>query len=122
MRFLFLFALTIFSVAATQSASATTAKGRVLCKVDGVILDAASEEGHFDCMQDVLFGGACFTGSRQAVIDLINSREEFGSDEEWIEGAHFHGKNAISYIFRDGPNEQSEKVVMNRCTAEFFKN
>lgn len=70
----------------------------------------------------------CFTGSRETVIKMINSEIDgaptpmFGSDEEWLENAWYSGKDSIAYYYVDGPNELREKMALNRCTAEFFRN
>ncbi|WII73720.1 hypothetical protein QJS83_07505 [Bdellovibrio sp. 22V] len=97
------------------------AHAAVYCKENGKIYDAASEDGHFECAGALMMGSACFTGPRSAVLELFND-DVFNWDEEWLEEAYYHGPDAISYVFRDGPNEISEKVVINRCSTQFFKN
>lgn len=94
------------------------AKANIFCKTEaGKVTSALSEDGHFDCAGDLRWGTACFTGARAEAIDLIN---EISWDEEWLENAHFKGRDSISYEFVDGPNEQREKLSMDRCDDSFF--
>jgi hypothetical protein len=96
------------------------AKANIFCKNNaGKVVSALSEDGHFDCAGDLRWGSACFTGKRAEAIDLING-DNFNWDEEWLENAHFMGKDSISYEFVDGPNELREKLSMDRCDSSFF--
>lgn len=67
---------------------------------------------------------ACFTGKRSEAIDIINSlyyQDYFdGTDGEYINDAHYKGKNEISYIFYDEANDYSEKMILKRCIKKFF--
>lgn len=67
----------------------------------------------------------CFIGSRKAVIEMLNQKINdapfIGSDEEWVEGAWYCGKDSISYKYVDGPNETEETFILNRCTPEFWE-
>jgi hypothetical protein len=96
------------------------AQSAVYCKSAGKIYNASSETGHDECSSALMQGDACFTGSREGVIRLINGNS-FSWDEEWLEGAHFRGKDSISYLFVDGPNELKEKRSMDRCEDDFFR-
>jgi hypothetical protein len=104
----------------TLSATAFGASSTIYCKVNGKITNAYSEDGRYDCAGALMEGTACYTGARKAIISDINSNA-FNWDEEWLEGANFNGPSAISYYFVDGPNELRDKIVMDRCTDDFFK-
>jgi hypothetical protein len=95
-------------------------EANVFCKSGRKIYSALTEEGYFKCTESLLTDGtACFTGSRVEVITLING-DSFNWDEEWIEDAHFKGKDEISYMSVDGPNELKTKLSMKRCSADIF--
>jgi hypothetical protein len=122
MRETFALALMVscFLFASQASTGAAAPAGSVYCKTGGKIYIASSEDGHFSCSESFAFGEACFVGARKTVIDLINN-DEFNWDEEWVESAHFMGRDSISYVFVDGPNELRESLSMNRCATSFFK-
>lgn len=112
--------LSALAISLLFSTSAFAAKSGVYCENNGRIYNAASEDGHFQCAGALAQGDACFTGKRSEVIELINN-DTFNWDEEWLESAHYQGKDAIAYLFVDGPNELQDKVSINRCTADFFR-
>lgn len=96
-------------------------EANVYCRTEkGSVVSALSEDGHYDCAADLWWGGACFTGKRSAAIELING-DSFNWDEEWLEGAHYKGRDSIAYVTVDGPNEIREHRSMERCSEEFFK-
>lgn len=94
-------------------------KSSIFCKVEGKVLDARSEEGHYECAEALAFGQACFTGDRWEVVEVINSGE-FNWDEEWLEKADLFGKGSLSYVWSDGPNELKEQQILRRCSLKFF--
>lgn len=103
------------------STSVIASEANVFCKSGRKIYSALSEDGHFKCSESILVdGSACFTGKREDVIELIN-KGSFNWDEEWIEDAHFKGKDEISYMSVDGPNDLKTKLTLKRCSAEIFK-
>jgi len=113
-KFICIFVISVFF------APAVYAKSDVLCKVGGEIYSARTHTGLMDCNEPLSYGEACFTGKRSEVIELINSGY-FNWDEEWLEQAHYVGTNSIGYLFVDGPNDQIEKVRINRCKKDFLK-
>ncbi len=110
--------ITILALALSLSAMA---RDGVFCKagITGAVYSATEGDGHFECNEALREGDACFTGKRKAVIKLINARA-FDWDEEWLDEAHYSGRDAIAYTYVDGPNELQEKVTMKRCPADFF--
>ena len=110
-----LFALALLAL----SSPAFAANGAVYCKEQGRVVNALVKDEVARCAGALMQGEACFTGSRAAVIELINDGA-FNWDEEWLEKAHFKGQDEIAYTFRDGPNEQSEKLTLARCPRGFF--
>jgi len=103
------------------STEVMASEANIFCKTGRKIYSALSEEGHFKCTESLLTDGtACFTGKREDVIELIN-KGSFNWDEEWIEEAHFKGKDEISYMSVDGPNDLKTKLTLKRCSAEIFK-
>lgn len=113
--------MTLALILTLTSFSALASKANIFCKVSGKVISALSEDGHFDCAESLLTGTACFTGSRKAVIELIN-QDTFNWDEEWLARANYKGRDAISYSFIDGPNEWEERISIDRCTHSYFKN
>lgn len=100
------------------------AAGTLYCKVNGRAVDALTSEDpswsyNEQCQTELLTGEVCFTGSRTEIIERLNSKNRVGSDEEWIEDARFYGEN-LHYTVVDGPNEESYKHVIKRCTKNFF--
>lgn len=101
-------------------ASAQASGSTIYCREGGKVWDAFSEDGHFECAGALAHGTACFVGRRAEIIERINNLE-VSWDEEWLEGAHYRGRNAIAYIWADGPNELREPQSIERCTREFFR-
>ncbi len=118
----FAFTAAAFALVTTFLPQATLAAGpgKVYCESNHQVYDAESDDGHYECAGALALGTACFTGPRASVIDLING-DTFNWDEEWLEGAHFKGRDSIAYTFADGPNELREKVSMERCEPDFVK-
>lgn len=110
----------VLSLVTLASASAFAAQSTIYCKgyKSEKIMNAFSEDGHFDCAGALVTGTACFTGDAAKVAAKI---VDINWDEEWLEGGYVVSKNEIGYIFKDGPNELQEEVRMDRCTDEFFK-
>jgi len=100
------------------SSSAFAASG-IFCRANDRIYSAMTNEGFLVCAEAMAFGKACFTGERSEVIDIINSGY-FEWDEEWLQSAHYSGKNDVAYVYVDGPGRIKAKTVMKRCTKEFF--
>ncbi len=108
------------------STSVFAASGDVYCKDrytnKPVKLDPKNSGS---CISELYMGEVCFTGNRGAVIDLINSPEVdeafSGTDGESVRSVKYHGRNEISYWQIDEANELSQKIIIERCTAEFFK-
>ncbi|MEK7355247.1 MAG: hypothetical protein AAB250_02280 [Bdellovibrionota bacterium] len=94
------------------------AKSAVWCKDEGQAIDAEGDYGQA-CAEALAFGEACFTGKRSEVIATINAGK-FDADEEWLENAKYKGRDAISYVWVDGPNELREKQTLPRCAPDFF--
>ncbi|HRK06405.1 MAG TPA: hypothetical protein PLZ57_01440 [Pseudobdellovibrionaceae bacterium] len=101
-------------------ASAETRASTIFCREGGQLWDALTEDGHFECAGALMVGDACFVGRRRDIIAKINNLE-ISWDEEWLEGAHYKGRDSISYVWVDGPNELREPQSMNRCTPEFLR-
>lgn len=116
-----LFALVALTISAfSLTTPSFAANGAVYCKERGRVVNAlAEEDAPAGCAGALMQGDACFTGSRAAVIELINDGA-FNWDEEWLEKAHFKGADEIAYTFRDGPNELSDKLSLVRCPRGFF--
>ncbi len=100
---------------------AFAAQSAVYCKSEGEIYNAGSEDGRYECAGALMLGEACFTGSRKDIIQLINVDGFFNWDEEWLEKAHFKGKDSIAYLYVDGVNETQKNLSMDRCTKAFFR-
>lgn len=113
--------LTTLTSTLLLSSSVFAAKGAVYCKVGGQAVNAVVEDESSPCAADLWHGDACYTGDRQAVIDLINDGKIVLSDEEWISDAHFKGRSEIAYKVNDGPNEEVWSETLVRCPADFFK-
>lgn len=107
----------LFIVMALMPALAQ-AKTDLFCQKDGEPLSALSDHGR-ECEGFLMDGNACFVGKRSALVNLINSGY-FNWDEEWLEGAHYRGRDSIAYEFVDGPNELRQKISINRCDGAFF--
>lgn len=101
------------------------AKADVYCKDNGRVINILSED-YFDCQGYLLMGAVCFTGNRGEAIKILNSQEVRnmfdGTDGEFIENAHYMGRDEISYTVQDLANEWSDKVSIKRCSASFFRN
>jgi hypothetical protein len=96
------------------------AKANIFCKTDaGKVISALSEDGRYDCAAALRWSNACFTGPRAEVIAVING-DAFNWDEEWLDEAHFKGKDEVAYTFVDGPNGIEEHLSMSRCDDAFF--
>ncbi|OFZ20515.1 MAG: hypothetical protein A2X94_10800 [Bdellovibrionales bacterium GWB1_55_8] len=102
----------IASVLAAQTGFAAGAD--VFCKVEGQVVSATTEQGHYDCAESLAWGAACFTGSAAEVIRMINTGE-FSWDEEYLDRARFAGPNSIAYTWVDGPNSIRKKMLIHRC-------
>ena len=111
---------------------AVSSKSHLYAKVDGKVVKctyyrAETQETNAyitssgDCSgYEFLTGDAfCFTGKRSDLIDAL-SGDHFDFDEEWVDGASYHGKD-LSFYINDGPNDISEKLIAKRCTKKFFK-
>lgn len=86
----------------------------ILCRLKGRMVSATTENGRQDCKENISMGEACFIGQRALAIRLLTS-DIFNWDEEWIENAHFKGRDEISYEYVDGPNDLRLKHSMRRC-------
>lgn len=98
------------------SAQSSFAAG-VFCKIDNKLVDVFSQEGHFDCLDAIRDGEACYLGEREDAFKLISDLQDtdFNWDEMWIEGIHLKGKSEIGYSFVDGPNETRKKQSFRVC-------
>lgn len=112
--------ISTFAPAVSHAVESAPRAGKVYCESNHGLYDAESEDGHYECAEPLAMGTACFSGPRASVIDLINA-DAFNWDEEWLEDAHFKGRDSIAYTFADGPNELREKVSMERCKPAFLK-
>lgn len=113
--------LTILVSFSLLSSTVFAAKGSIYCKIDGQAVNAIVEDEGTPCAAALWNGNACFTGDRQTVINLINNGEVILSDEEWISDAHFMGRHEIAYKVNDGPNEQTWREGLVRCSSDFFR-
>lgn len=100
------------------SVSAFASGGAVFCQQGRQLVNV--ESGDWDtCNSELYTGRVCFAGDRKAAIKILNSknlREKFsGTDGEYIKGARAQGRDSISYVSVDEPNEYSETLVINRC-------
>ncbi len=102
------------------------AKDTLYCKVNkraANALESVSDGWSYNeyCQEPLLSGDVCFTGSRTKIIERLNLGNRVGSDEDWIEGARYNGRN-LQYTVVDGPNEWEEKYIIKKCTPAFFRN
>lgn len=110
----------LLALAFLFSAHAYAVQSTIYCKPDDKVINAFSEDGHFDCAGDLAQGGACFTGKAEKIVAIINNRQ-IDWDEEWLDEAKILGNDSIAYKWVDGPNEYAEDLIMNRCTDDFFR-
>lgn len=114
-----LIALGFFATPSLQAA------GTLYCKPQERVIDALQSKdktSHYspDCLEAILLGKVCFTGSRKSIIEILNGDQRIGSDEVWVESARYKGRN-LQYTTVDGSNDWEYVHEIKRCTESFLR-
>ncbi|MFP5518921.1 MAG: hypothetical protein ACLGGX_03400 [Bdellovibrionia bacterium] len=108
-----------FTLSLGLQAQAASMEAGVYCDPEGNGNLVNILSGDWDtCTTELMLGQVCYEGSREAVIQILNSpevREKFnGTDGEYIKRAFYHGKNLV-YTSVDEKNASSSKHVIEEC-------